>query len=716
MSDSNTTRTGADDKAPENIARLVVELYDDWYEREQQNVLLAYEDLRFSREGDQWAAEAMSARKAENRPILTINKCPQYVRQVTGDIRMSRPAVKVTPVDDSADQKTAEVLGGMVRYVENRSDAQAAYYMGCDTQVTAGVGAWQVITEYAGDDTFNLEIGIMPVDDAIAIAWDPDSVLPTREDATWCIVPVDLSRKAFEKRFPGKTAADFDTLPTPRIAGWWSQDSVRVATYWCKHPVKRKLALMPNASIIDLSTIEDKRQAAEIERAAERVEDRQGHKVMRHVVSAMDELEKPVEWIGKYIPVIPVIGEEVRIGRKVYRNGLIRWMKDSQRAFNYAYATNVEVVAMQPKSPFVGTVKNFEKYEQEWADANSKNQPFIPYTPDPANNGIAPQRVQPAVGSSGLQELMMQSAQDLKDVTGLHDASLGARSNETSGRAIIARQREGDVSTYVYQDNFARAVRYTGKIVIDLIPKVYDTPRTLRIIGEDGKPDIVQINQKHGETRDPTTGQVIDTIRNDVTTGSYDVVLETGPSFSTRREEAREGMNSFLQGNPNAAPLILDLVADAQDWPNSDKIAKRFKTLLPPPIQAMEAEESGEPMPKMPQAPGPDPMVVAEQQAKTDKAKFDARKSQAEAMKAEIELQVLVLQTGIAPQPMGMDGPPKMQPPGPPMPGGPMPPEFGSQPPMGPAGPPGMPPMMDGAAPPHPQFQADPQGQPPPFG
>jgi hypothetical protein len=656
MPDHDISRGAAADddvRLEGNLARRVVALYDAWYARERENVDLAYEDLRFSREGVQWPDALKRLRDEEGRPALTVNKCPQYVRQVTGDIRMARPAIKVTPVDDRGDEATAAVLAGLIRYVENRSDAQAAYALGCDAQVTAGVGAWQVVTEYAGDDTFELELAVLPVDDPVAIAWDGDSALPTREDATWCIVPVDLSHAAFKKRFPKASLSDFDNLPTPESSGWWSDDTIRVATYWAKEPVTRRLALMPDGAVVDL-TDRAPAEARRIEAAAERVEMRKSHKVTRTVVSAAEVLEGPTDWPGKLIPIVPVIGEEIRIGRRVYRNGLIRFAKESQRIYNYALSTNVEVVALQPKSPFIGTEKNFEKYQDEWAQANRKNQPYLPYTPDPANGSLPPQRVQPAVSSSGLAELMGQAANDMKAVTGLYDAALGARSNETSGRAILARQREGDVSTYVYLDNFARAVRHTGKILIDLIPKLYDTPRTLRIIGEDGRPARVAINQKAGEELD-ATGKAIDVVANDVTVGAYDVVLETGPAFSTRREEAREGMTAFLQGNPAVAPLVLDLVADAQAWPNSDKIAKRLRTLLPPQVQAMEAAERGEgpamppggpgvPPPTGPLQPPPDPLADAERQIKVQLTAAQARKADAEAGKAELELRVKELE------------------------------------------------------------------------
>jgi len=359
---------------------------------------------------------------------------------------------------------------------------------------------------------------------------------------------------------------------------------------------------------------------------------REGYRILRYVISGEEVLEGPDKWPGRYIPIIPIIGEEVRVGRRRYRHGIIRFGKDAQRAYNYFRSTQTEVVALQPKAPWIGTADMFKANKEMWQTANVKNWPYLVYTPDPKAAGQVPQRVAPPVSGTGLTEGVQFAAEDMKAVTGIYDASLGAKSNETSGRAIMARQREGDNSTYVYVNNFALAVQHTGRIIVDLIPHVYDTQRTIRVIGEDGKVDVAQLNQPQGLAVAGETERVM----NDVTVGAYDVTLEMGPSYTTKREEAREGMLQLLQAVPDVAPLVLDLVAKAQDWPLSDKIAKRIRSTLPPQIQAEEAEEAGEPPPPMPEGPPPDP-----------KAEAEVMKAQADVQLKEMDLKIKELQLAV---------------------------------------------------------------------
>jgi hypothetical protein len=327
---------------------------------------------------------------------------------------------------------------------------------------------------------------------------------------------------------------------------------------------------------------------------------------------------------------------------------VIRFAKGPQRIYNYMSSAEIEVTALQPKAPFIGTEKNFEKYADIWEQANRKNFPYLPYTPDTANGNIAPQRVQPAVSSQGISAGIERAARDMQAVTGIYNSSLGAASNETSGRAITARQREGDTGTFVYISNWTRAIQYTGKILVDLIPKIYDTARVLRIMGEDGKMEKVEINQLQGLGPDGSMR-----LFNDVTSGSYDVAIQMGPSYATKREEARDGMVAFMQANPNVAPLIGDLYAKAQDWPNADDIGERLETILPPPIRAMMAEKAGKPLPQDMQQPQPDPvqqqamrMEMAAKEAETVGKQADAERKQAEAEKAKLELDTLRMQIG----------------------------------------------------------------------
>ncbi|OAH19244.1 hypothetical protein AX289_31460 [Methylorubrum populi] len=649
-------------------------------EFDRQNREDAYEDLDFlETPGAQWPERERQLREAEGRPCLEFNRLPTTIAQITGDIRQMRPAIKVVPVDSRGDPETADVIAGMVRYVENRSDAASAYFSAADQQVGAGIGHWKVITEYGSDSTFEQEIRIVGVPDGVGVRWDPDAVLPTREDAKFCFVPVDMSRDVYEETYPDHPAAEIGDTDLTRsgMTEWAGADMVRIAEYYTKTPVEKTLALMPDGEILDLTDEGDEDHPEKLDLIAQakamgaqvRIEKRPGHRVERYVISANAVLDGPSEIPGRFIPVVPVVGVEMTIGKRRARRGVIRFAKGAQQAYNYTRSTHTEVVALQPKSPFVGTEKMFKGYEEIWDTANTVNHPFLPYNVDPNSPQSKPERSTPPVPSSGLAELSREAAEDLKAVTGVYDASLGARSNETSGKAIMARQREGDVGSFVYIVNFSRSIRHTGTIVVGMIPHVYDTARTLRIVGEDGKVDLVSINQRRGVELD---GETLDRIQNDVTVGAYDVAMEMGPSYTTRREAALDGMVTLLQAAPQLAPIVLDLFAKAQDWPMADKIAKRIRTMLPPQIQAQEAQESGEPPPP-PMPPSPQEQAAMAQQERQqqieagrqqldmeklgverEKLQADVLKIQAEIEKAHIDAQARITEAS-RPQVPGMD-------------------------------------------------------------
>ncbi|GLS44373.1 portal protein [Methylobacterium brachythecii] len=635
----------ADEKPDANakVHELAMKRWRRADEGDRENRELAYEDLEFVEvPGAQWDPKAKAIREDDGRPCLEFDRLGTAILQVTGDIRQMRPAIKVVPVDSRGDPDTADVIAGMVRYVENRSDAPAAYFAAADQQVAAGIGHWKVITEYGSDSTFEQEIRIVPVPDGIGVRWDPDAVLPTREDGKFCFVPVDMSRDVYEETYPDHPAAEIgdERLSATGMGGWATADMVRVAEYFTKTPVQKTLALMPDGEILDLTDEGDEEHPEKLARVVAvqreggrvRVEKRPGVKVERFVVSATAVLEGPDEIPGRFIPVVPAIGIEITIGKKRVRRGLVRKAKDGQRAYNYSRSTEVETEALQPKAGFVGTEAQFKGYEHIWETANSANHPFLPYNPDPKAPG-APQRAQPPVPNAASAQCARQAAEDIKATTGVYDASLGARSNETSGKAIKARQQEGDVGSFVYIVNFSRSIRHTGAIVTGMIPHVYDTARTLRIVGEDGKVDLVDINKVGGLADED---QPLDKIQNDVTVGAYDVAMEMGPSYTTRREAALDGMIALVQAAPQLAPLILDLLAKAQDWPMADKIAKRIRTMLPPQIQAEEAQESGEPMPA---PPPPSPEQQAQMAAQQRQQQLAEAQHQLEGQKLQVEQQ-----------------------------------------------------------------------------
>jgi Phage P22-like portal protein len=613
-----------------DFVRKAVSRYERAFDKERQNITQALEDLEF-RIGEQWPSHVRREREVDHRPCLTVNKIPTYVRQITGDIRLMRPSIKVVPVDSRGDPDTAEVLGGLIRYIENRSDAQHAYVTGADSQVAAGIGHWRVLTEYAGDTTFDQEIRISTVADGVGVVWDPDSILPNKEDARCCFVPVDLSHDEFKERYPDAPIEDFSLTLEGRAAlldGWFADDFVRVCEYWERRPETRTLAMLPNGAIDDIT--EQPERLAQLKKQGARIEERESHCVYRSVISSCHLLEPAKKWPGRYIPIVPVFGEEVQVGRRTVRHGIIRYLKEPQQAYNYFRSAETEAIALQPKAPWLVTDKNIEDNEDMWLTANTRNFPYLLYKPDQKNGMAVPQRINARMDTSGMVEGLQISRDEMKEVTGIYDAALGQKSNETSGKAIMARQQESDVGSYVYVENFSRAIKHTGRILLDLIPHIYDAARTIRIVGEDGKVDIVNINQQ----------LAIDMILNDVTVAAYDVVLDQGPSYATKREEAREGMLTFLQQAPSAAPVVLDLIANAQDWPNADKFSKRLKTLLPPNIQQMEAEESGEAPP--PVQPSPEQMEMQFEQQKLQveqqKVQVDQYKVNADLTKAEMSL------------------------------------------------------------------------------
>jgi hypothetical protein len=644
------------------VHREAMERYEAGWEKDRDNQARAFEDLRFLSEEDaQWDARALSERRTANRPILTVNKCPQFVRQVTGDIRQLRPAIHVVPIDENAtDQVAVDVLPEMVRYIERRSDAKGAYFNAADQMVAAGIGHARIYSEYAAATTTmnqELAIGLMP--DGISVVWDPDSIELTRKDALYCFVPIDMTRKRAEKRWDGKAFEAPLTSTSEAFSGWATDDHVRVTEYWRKCPYKRELAVYADGRVVDLTddTYEDKTKdledddelidakpakpldlggpkRADAMAAGAEIETRDSYRVERFIVSGTEVLEGPEYWPGMHIPIVPFIGEEVKIGREVIRRGVVRALKDVQRLYNYAISADAEVIALQPKAPYKGTRKNFENYLDQWETANSKNWPFLEYDPDPENGGRPPEREPPPLASTGIRDLLNTATGDMSAVTGIYPASLGQQGNESSGKAITARQREGDTGTYLYVEAFGRAIERIGVIVVDLIPHIYDTQRTLRVTGDDGKATKLEINKV---MIDPN-GDGIDTITfNDVTTGVYDVTVEMGPSFSTKREEARDGMQTMMQAlGPQVAPLLADLYAKGQDFPLAKEIGERLKFLLPPQIAAAEAAKSGEQPPPPPPPPPPNP----EQQLQAQELKFKAEdgKAKHELSIAEINL------------------------------------------------------------------------------
>jgi hypothetical protein len=543
----------------------------------------------------QWPADVLATRGAVQgqtinaRPTLTINKLPQHVRQVTNDMRQNRPGAKVIPVDDNADVEVAEIFNGMIRHIEYISDADVAYDTACENQVSYGEGYITLMTEYCDADTFDQDIKIGRVRNSFSVYMDPMIQDPTGADAKWCFITEDLTKAEYERQYPD--AAPISTLQSlgvgdQSISNWLNEDTVRIAGYYFIDYDKATLNLYPGNATAFEGTPEDRDLKLLYGKPKnKRISDRPRVKYCK--INGYEILEEK-EWAGKYIPVIRVIGNEFEVDGRIYISGLVRNAKDAQRMYNYWVSQEAEMLALAPKAPFIGYGGQFEGYEDKWKTANTNNWPYLEVNPDVTDGQGAvlplPQRAQPPMASSGLLQAKAGASEDIKSTTGQYNASLGMGSNERSGRAILARQREGDVGTYHYGDNLTRAVRHVARQLVDLIPKIYDTQRIARIIGEDGETKMVKINPDQAEPVNKIIDQdgiVIEKIYNPGV-GKYDVVATTGPGYATKRQEALEAMAQLLQGNPQLWSVAGDLFVKNMDWPGAQEMAKRFQKTIDP--------------------------------------------------------------------------------------------------------------------------------------
>jgi len=560
------------------------------------------DDLRFMAGSPdnawQWPADVLATRGAVQgqtinaRPCLTINKLPQHVRLVTNEQRQNRPSGKVIPADDQADVAVAEVFQGIVRHIEYLSDADVAYDTACDNQVTYGEGYIRILTEYCREDSFDQDLKIGRVRNSFSVYMDPMIHDPCGSDAEWCFITEDIPKEEYERLYP-------DALPISvmmsqgvgdqSLSMWMSQETVRIAEYFYIDHQKKTLNLYPDNITAFNNSPQDKQLKAMFGKPLKsRISEYRQVKWLK--TNGFEVLEER-DWAGKYIPVIRVVGNEFEVDGQLYISGLVRNAKDAQRMYNYWVSQEAEMLALAPKAPFIGYGGQFEGYETNWKTANTNNWPYLEVNPDVTDGAGSPlplpERAQPPMAQTGLIQAKVGAGEDIKATTGQYDSSIGATSNERTGRAILARQNQGDTSTYHYVDNLARAVRYTTRQLVDLIPKIYDTERVARIVGLDGEVDMVKINPNQPEPvrviKDPITGLDIDKIYNP-SIGIYDVVVTTGPSYATKRQEAMEAMQMILQTNPQLWAVAGDLFIKNMDWPGAQEMAARFAKTLDPKV------------------------------------------------------------------------------------------------------------------------------------
>lgn len=602
-------------------------------------------DLEFARLGKQWDDKDTAQRNAERRPCLTINKLPSFIRQVVNDGRQNKPAIKVHPADSKADPKTAEIIDGLIRNIEYTSGSDVAYDTGLEFAVTCGFGYWRVAMEYPHDDTFDMDLRIQRVANPFSVYGDPASTAADSSDWNIAFVTDVLTKDAFEAKYKDAEKVDWQADGYDEMPDKWSEgERIVVAERWKRTEIVKDIIQLSDMSIVD----EDSYKRAKDIYAAVGITVRGSRPgkswTVKQIIMSGAEILETSDWVGKYIPLVPIYGEEINVDGKRYFRSMIRDAKDPQRAFNYWRTASTELVALAPKTPFIGPAGAFSTDASKWASANTATHAYLEY-----DGQVAPQR-QPFAGppAGALQEAL-NASDDMKAVMGLYDASLGARSNETSGVAINARKREGDTSTFHFIDNQSRAIAHTGRILIDLIPHVYNKERIIRVMGQDKVPQNVKIGPQQQQMPQQTPMEGMEQIY-DLSVGKYDLTVSTGPGYQTQREETSEQMTEFMRAFPQSAPLLGDILAKAQDWPEADEIARRLHAMLPPQVQGQQQDPQVQQMQQQAQQMQQhiNEMQQQLQQMTNDKA-MESRKLDIEAYNAETK-RIQAEAAGIAPE------------------------------------------------------------------
>jgi hypothetical protein len=617
-----------------------IEEFEEAYEAESENRNVALDDLKFARLSEQWPEQIRKQREIDGRPILTINKMPAFIRQVVNDSRQNRPQIKVKPVDDKADIDTANVLEGLIRNIERTSKADVAYDTAVDYAVSMGWGYIRVNIDYEYDDTFDKCLKIERIANPFSVYGDPYSTSMDGSDWNRCWITELKSKEEFTAKWKNADPVDWESLGYDNLkAPWRDSDDILICESWHREETQREIYQLSSGEIVGKQEYEAGRDIFEMAGIVP-VNNRttKAYKITQRIMTGAEILEEN-EWLGQYLPIIPVYGEELNVEGKRYFRSLIHHAKDAQRMFNYWRTTATELVALAPRVPFIGEEGAFDA-DPNWLTANSQNHAFLQYA-----RGTNPPQRQPldGGGAAGAMSEALAASDDMKSIIGMYDASLGQRSNETSGRAIMARQREGDVNTFHFVDNLARSIRHVGCVLIDLIPKVYSGQRIIRIIGQDDSEEVAKIGEQEegGEAPDQEDMMAqqsgmpegVERIY-DLGLGRYDVAVDTGPSFTTRREEQAQQMIELIRGYPQAAPLIGDLLVKSLDWQNSEEIAERLKSMLPqqvndgvPPELKQQIQEGQQRLQQLEQ----------ENQQLKGKAQIDAMKAQNEEKKVQIE-------------------------------------------------------------------------------
>lgn len=569
----------------EEILRVARERLSQAQEAWNSNYRDAEDDLKFIK-GEQWPEEIKKDRSRERRPCLVINRLPQFIQNITNDQRQNRPAIKVHPVADGAGEEVAKVIQGLIRHIEYNSNAETAYDTAFESSVSGGFGFFRIITDFSDPESFDQEIFIKRIRNPFSVFFDPYSQEPDGSDAQWAFIVDDISKDEYKAKYPNSKLAapemDWSAVGNDQPGWIKSGESARIAEYFYIENKIERIHLLKTGMVVrdhELFGSQMRAQAAGIDASVEASRMAKIPVVKWVKINGVEILEQ-TEWPGSYIPIIPVFGAEIYINGVRTLLSLIRNAKDAQRMYNYWKSAETETIALAPKAPFVAAEGQLEGYEKDWAEANTKNHAFLYYKPTTIAGQPAPppqrQAIEPA--TQAITQAAMLAADDLKATTGVYDAALGQQSPDSSGIAIARRTNQTQTSNFHFVDNLHRSIKHAGRILVDLIPHIYDAARTARIIHEDGTQKMVRVNESFQDENGKDQIYSLDV-------GKYDVTIDTGPSYASKRQEAAAAMTEVTRVYPQLMQVAGDLMIKSMDWPGAQEMADRIKLTLPPALQ-----------------------------------------------------------------------------------------------------------------------------------
>lgn len=564
---------------------------EEWESRARK---LFLEDVKFanadSDNGYQWPNEIRRNRDVDERPCLTINKTRQHNLQIINDAKQNKPRAAVRPVGNGATYEAAQVFEGIFRHIEYISNATVAYDTATSFQVDGGIGYWRIVTDYLGNDNFDQEIFIRRIKDPLSVYLDPDINEVDGSDARFGFIFDDMPLDEFYATYPEYRTAGGDTA-LGNAQGWVDKNHVRVAEYYRRTENKDQLISFADPrtgqpAMLRRGDIPDDLINHIIDNPSTRIRELKTWKVEWYLIIG-DQIAERRDWAGEYIPIVRIVGQETIINGELDRKGHTRNLRDPQRIYNYWSSAAVEHVALQSKTPFVAPAEAIENLEEYWKTANTINHSVLPYNAirEDGTTIPMPERAQPPVMATAYVQGMQIAQQEMMMVSGQYSGNFGDKeAPEVSGVALQERQRRGENSTYHFIDNLAIGIRFTGKILIDLIPKIYDTPRILRIIGEDGEESHIQLDpnaQKAYQEHKQKIDESVQAIFNPKV-GRYDVEADIGPAYQTRRQEAFMAITQILGSAPEMVSIVGDLLFKSADFPMAEEIAERLERMVPP--------------------------------------------------------------------------------------------------------------------------------------